>query len=176
MWTRRWNKSITWIALLSVSSLISINNSVVAFPVFHGSEQFQKKRRIGSLVALKRQTQHSDNKGGDSYYNDDAFGLLFLSGLLVEHDTPFAATFGILSGITAFAVKRAVIPFVPLLPGTIAAISFIVATGIHVTHGDKVFVWRDISKLELIVCAISIGLGILQQQAPSLPPRKKDRT
>ena len=159
----RWSKSITLIALLLLYSLISINHSVVAFHVFHGSEKCQKRRR-STLFALKKQTKHCDDKGGDSYYNDDAFGLIFLTGLLVEHDWPFAATFGILSGIAATAVKRVVLPFVPLLPGTIAAISFLVATGIHATHSNEGFLWRDISKLEMTVCTVSIVWGVLQQQ------------
>ena len=115
--------------------------------------------------------------GGTTYYNDDAFGLVFLSASLVVKDFSFAGSFMLLSAIAA-AVSNANVAntkkFQPILPGIVAfaalATSKIEAFAATAQRFGGNFVSpldEQGNQLELIVCSISLLWGIIQQMRRS---------
>jgi hypothetical protein len=117
-----------------------------------------ERNRIEGLFS-KQPVEFDENKKVSSFYNDDAFGLVFLTALCVENDVAFGGIFGILSGLAAVAVKNGAVSFVPLLPGATAAVALALGQGIHAARGEDVgSVW------EIATCVVSIGWGLVQQQ------------
>lgn len=109
---------------------------------------------------LKPSVEFDENKKKNvsSVYNDDAFGLVFLTALCIENDVVFGGIFGMLSGLAALGVNKGAISFVPVLPGGTAAIALALAQGIHAARGEHaVSVW------EIATCVVSIGWGLVQQ-------------
>jgi hypothetical protein len=105
-----------------------------------------------SLVTLRQQTNDNSN------YNDDAFGLIFLTTLFAEQDVTFAGTFGVLSGVTALLVKTNVLEFRPLIPGLVAVGSLLgMAATTPALHPN------DVSQQQVIVCAISMIWSVVQE-------------
>lgn len=92
-------------------------------------------------------------------YNDDAFGLVFLSSFVVEHDNAFAGTFGVLSTVAAILVRSKVIEYRPLIPGIVAVCTVLALTALTPTelHPDNV------TRLQLGVCAVSLAWSIIQE-------------
>lgn len=144
---------------------------VTAFHANHGTSAMERHRSMAlegfSKPSLPPLYNNNNNNNDDDQisnfgYNDDAFGLIFLTALFIENDIPFASTFGILSGIVAASVKNGVISFQPLLPGVTALVALGVARGVvDVARGER----NNASlALEGAVCAVSVGWGIVQQQ------------
>lgn len=121
----------------------------------------------------KRRTDDGDIDGGAAYYNDDAFGLVFLSASLVIRDFSFAGSFMLLSAIAATATNANVAStkkFRPILPGIVAFAALATskiepfAAAAQRLGGDFVAPLDERgSQLELIVCSISLVWGIIQQ-------------
>jgi hypothetical protein len=120
-----------------------------------------EKHLTGLSGLFSKKSTNDETKKPPVYYNDDAFGLIFLIALGVEKDVPFGSIFGVLSAIVALAVKNDVISFVPLLPGTIATIALILSQVIHAVTGDEHHLG---SVLEIATCGVSIGWGLIQQR------------
>jgi hypothetical protein len=95
-----------------------------------------------------------DEKRSEENYNDDAFGLIFLSALIAENDYPFATAFGLLSGASAIIIKQRVVPYRPLLPGVVAVAAYAIAA---VLDGHL------LPPLEGAVCAVSVIWGLVQE-------------
>ena len=123
----------------------------------------------------KRRTNGGDIDGRSAtYYNDDAFGLIFLSASLVIRDFSFAGSFMLLSAVAAATVSNANVAnikkFQPLLPGIVAFAALATskiepfAAAAQRVGGDFVVPLDERgSQLELIVCSISLVWGIIQQ-------------
>lgn len=95
-----------------------------------------------------------DKKTSEENYNDDAFGLIFLSALIAENDYPFATAFGLLSGASAILTKQGLVPYRPLLPGVVAVVAYAIAT---VIDGHL------LPPLEGAVCAVSVIWSLVQE-------------
>lgn len=92
-------------------------------------------------------------------YNDDAFGLVFLSSFVVEHDNVFAGTFGVLSAVAAILVRSKVLAYRPLIPGIVALATVLTLTALRPTsfHPD------NLTLLQLGVCSVSLAWSIIQE-------------
>ena len=104
----------------------------------------------------------NDNDEESFFYNDDAFGLIFLTGLLYLKDTTFATIFGGLSAMAAsasyFRVFNGINNNVRLLvPGFVAILTWIVRVG-GVGGVDD----AEALKVESIVCVISFLWSVVQ--------------
>ena len=119
----------------------------------------------------KRGGDGDDDRSATSYYNDDAFGLVFLTASLVVRDVSFAAAFLLLSAIAATLSNAKVTDIIssPNIPGIIA----FAALDLSKTEpfalaarslGGDFFVPLDEqgSQIELIVCSISSIWCIIQ--------------
>jgi hypothetical protein len=121
-------------------------------------------------------------------YNDDAFGLVFLSGSFVARDVVFSAIFLLLSALAAIAVRQKKISFSNRIPPLVAGTSLGLATlftillsssssdGL-VSTGGILSDWMGAKSLtaiqvELAVCSISILYGFVV--SPLL--QKEDRS
>lgn len=122
----------------------------------------------------KRSTDDGAIDGeGSTYYNDDAFGLVFLSASLVSRDFSFAGSFMLLSAIGATISNANVAnikKFQPVLPGIVAFAALatskfeLFAVAAQRLGGDFVVPLDERgSQLELLVCSISLVWGIIQQ-------------
>lgn len=125
----------------------------------------------------KRRIENDDGDidGRDAtYYNDDAFGLVFLSASLVSRDFSFAGSFMLLSSIAAATVNNTSVAnikkFQPVLPGIVAFAALVAskiepfAAAAQLLGGDFVVPLDERgSQLQLIVCSISLVWGIIQQ-------------
>ena len=125
----------------------------------------------------KRRIENDDGDidGRDAtYYNDDAFGLVFLSASLVSRDFSFAGSFMLLSSIAAATVNNTSVAnikkFQPVLPGIVAFAALVTskiepfAAAAQLLGGDFVVPLDERgSQLQLIVCSISLVWGIIQQ-------------
>jgi len=112
-----------------------------------------------------------------AFYNDDAFGLVFLTTLLVVRDVSFAAAFALLSGAAAAAVSAGNARFDPLQPGSIAFASLALgrigpfSAAVRILVSDKLgggafFAPADEKgvMIETTLCAISLLWGLFQRR------------
>lgn len=115
-----------------------------------------------SLILSARQTPTSNlrlsggqdkNKAIDFYYNDDAFGLIFLSGLLIDEDYNFCAIFAGLSAVAATVATKQK-SSEPMVPGIVALAAL----------GTTEILHPPVSLLEIGVCLASLGYSVFQQQ------------
>jgi hypothetical protein len=67
--------------------------------------------------------QQSKGESVVAEYNDDAFGLVFLSASFVARDVVFAAIFVLISAVSTIAVRQKIIPFSNKLPPLVAGMS-----------------------------------------------------
>ena len=67
--------------------------------------------------------QQSKGESVVAEYNDDAFGLVFLSASFVARDVVFAAIFVLISTVSTIAVRQKMIPFSKKLPALVAGMS-----------------------------------------------------
>jgi len=120
----------------------------------------------------KRGGDGDDDRDVPVYYNDDAFGLVFLTASLVVRDFSFAAAFLLLSAIAATLSNANVadIKSTPILPGVIAFAALAAskiepfAFAAQSLGGDFVVPLDEQgSQIELIVCSISLVWCIIQQ-------------
>ena len=103
--------------------------------------------------------QEQRDKDRNLDYNDDAFGLVFLSSFVVEHDNAFAGTFGVLSAISAVMVRNKLIEYRPMIPGIVALFTVLVLTAMTPTS----FHPNNVTLLQLCVCAVSLTWSIIQE-------------
>lgn len=119
-----------------------------------------------SSSCLHSQSDDKDASSSTSptvLYNDDAFGLVFLSSLFVAKDYTFAATFASLSFLAVIMVQFAGVTFTPLAPGFVALMSLfvtaIVGNGFELTD----VIPEDIAlPVEVAASAVSLAWGFIQ--------------
>ena len=61
---------------------------------------------ITEVLALKLKQPRFRQSALDKAYSDEAFGLIFLTGVLIERDPAFSASFAFLSGVAAATYKE----------------------------------------------------------------------
>lgn len=113
---------------------------------------------------LNARNGNSENDSSDRtevVYNDDAFGLIFLSSFFVAKDYTFAACFGALSFLAVILVQFGGFRFNPLLPGLVAISSFIVTSIVGNVVTDAVPEDAAIP-VELGATAVSLIWGLIQ--------------
>ena len=94
-------------------------------------------------------------------YNDDAFGLVFLSSLFVAKDYTFAAIFASLSFLAVIMIQFAGVKFTPLAPGFVAAVSLVITTIVGNVVTDVMP--EDIAvPVEVAASAVSLVWGFIQ--------------
>jgi len=85
-------------------------------------------------------------------YNDDAFGLVFLGSIFIAKDTNFAACFGLFSFIAVILTRINSNLYTPLLPGFVAAISFLATSISLLLNGIN---GEEAIKVDFILCVVS---------------------
>jgi len=148
----------------------SMSNRLVDY-VPKATKSFSKKKNI-------EYEEKKDSKPLIAEYNDDAFGLVFLSGCFVARDVIFAAIFLGCSAVTTIAVRQRVISFSNQVPAIVAGISLGLATSVSmilfgssdpnllVSNGGIVWEWVTAKsdhaiQVELAVCSISVVYGFV---------------
>lgn len=137
----------------------------------HFGLQCSSAIRMTELAARKSDTSNANSGEEDTiFYNDDAFGLIFLSASLVLRDFPFAAAFLLLSGATSAAISAKAFKFQPVLPGVVAFAALTLgkfeplSTAAQTFGGDFALPLDENGrKFELAICFISLVWGIIQQ-------------
>ena len=172
-----WTK-LSSLALCSLMKLLllysCIISSVLCFTVIHndGNDCFVRPSRIvttsKSTMFLKPiEKRVSRSKKGLNYgsrkiggYNDDAFGLIFLSTSLILQDTIFAGVFLTVSGLAAIVSnsnnkindKQRLI-----MPGIVAMISLALRTlSVSISQDELLIVENELLKQELVLCFVSL--------------------
>jgi len=119
-------------------------------------------RRPSSFLCA--QNDKDKDTGSDELrvlYNDDAFGLVFLSSIFIAKDYTFAACFAAVSFVAVILVQFGGVKFNPLFPGLVAVVSFIVSS----IAGNVVaaVVPEEVAiPVELGACAVSLVWGLIQ--------------
>lgn len=88
------------------------------------SHHFQKQyTHLKSDFSL----QSSPRNGSDQGYNDDAFGLIFLSGGILAKDVDFSGTFLVLSALAATCTTVGTIKVDERIPAAVAFMTLLIA-------------------------------------------------
>ncbi len=69
----------------------------------------------------------NSSSNGDQGYNDDAFGLIFLSGGILAKDVDFSGTFLVLSAIAATCTTIGKIKFDERIPAAVAFMTLLIS-------------------------------------------------
>jgi len=91
-------------------------------PVYKG-----RKHKVMRLYNANGKNDNNSNDKVQLFYNDDAFGLIFLSSSLVLHDYLFATIFVLVSATIATSVNNGKIKFQPIIPGIVAMTSVLIS-------------------------------------------------
>ncbi|KAL7492317.1 hypothetical protein ACHAWT_001500 [Skeletonema menzelii] len=79
-------------------------------------------KRIKSVSSLNNSPSNSDQG-----YNDDAFGLIFLSGGILAKDVDFSGTFLVLSAVAATCTTTGTIKFDERIPAAVAFMTLLIS-------------------------------------------------
>lgn len=128
---------------------------------------------------LAKMKLKSDDELGTAIadYNDDAFGLVFLSGSFVARDVIFSAIFVVFSALATIAVRRKLIVGSNRIPALVAGASLGLATLLSMvlsstspeslaSSGSSITNWLDAKsdtaiQVEAAVCSLSILYGLV---------------
>ena len=128
-----------------------------------------------SRFAEKNQHQSTAESVTVLEYNDDAFGLVFLSASFVARDVVFSTIFVLISAAAAIAVRQKTISFSNQLPAVVAGISLGLSMLLNVLLSSPanlasteglLFDWladksASAMQVELVTCSISIIYGFV---------------
>ena len=128
-----------------------------------------------SRFAEKNQHQSTAESVTVLEYNDDAFGLVFLSASFVARDVVFSTIFVLISAAAAIAVRQKTISFSNQLPAVVAGISLGLSMLLNVLLSSPanlasteglLFDWladksASAMQVELVTCSISIVYGFV---------------
>lgn len=104
----------------------------------------------------------SAKKPGMAGYNDDAFGLIFLTGGVLSQDADFVVTFVALSAIAAIA-SSSFVEFDERLPGLVAMATLLVTPIVAFLHATIVDggggggIWAAPQPVEIGLCLVSLA-------------------
>ena len=131
-------------------------------------------RSRGGLLCLHTKRKLPDVDGDiekvTEFYNDDAFGLIFLSASFVIRDLSFAASFLILTAMVSTSVSARLLTFQPVIPGIVAFTALALskfepfAIAAQTFGGDFALPLDDSGNMfEISICTISFVWGAYQQ-------------
>jgi len=110
-----------------------------------------------SLASSSKDDSGNDDNNALSYnYNDDAFGLVFLTGALVDKDYEFSGIFMVLSAVAA-AVSRNLPGDELVSPGKVALVA------LFLRFAYARFDFSLVSKAEIGVCLISFFWDLFKE-------------
>lgn len=109
--------------LLLVALFSSVTSFSSTFSPSHRGVAPQQFNLIRSDFSL----QNSPSNDGDQGYNDDAFGLIFLSGGILAKDVDFSGTFLALSAIAATCTTVGTIKFDERIPAAVALMTLLIS-------------------------------------------------
>ncbi|KAL3937756.1 MAG: hypothetical protein SGBAC_007202 [Bacillariaceae sp.] len=142
------------------------NNYLLVPRNIHGIDHFWEQastspRSNSCLYAAKgTDDKTSAKKPGMAGYNDDAFGLIFLTGGVLSQDADFVVTFVALSAIAAI-VSSSFVEFDERLPGLVALATLLVtplAAYLHATIVDGGGgIWAAPQPVEIGLCLVSLA-------------------
>ena len=112
-------------------------------------------------------TESSPASPSSRFYNDDAFGLVFLSSAIAIKDEVFASIFLAFSASAALMVFSEKVSFTHRLPAAVAAVTLALSTlagnfGIH--SRDPL---PNAIELESAVCFVSVAWGLWRTKGES---------
>ena len=117
-------KKLLTVQLFLLVALFSTANS---FSPSHQREvmphKFQKQYKRNKSVSPLQ----SFPSNGDQGYNDDAFGLIFLSGGILARDVDFSGTFLVLSAVAATCITIGTIKFDERIPAAVAFMTLLIS-------------------------------------------------
>ena len=122
----------------------------------------QPRCRQSSLDMAKGPTEPVVVEG----YSDEAFGLIFLTGVLIERDPAFSASFAFLSGVAAATYKeKDVSKELAAVVATSATciLSLLVSKGLVLLGSD---LSQSPTMYELIVSLVGIGWNLQKSRGP----------
>jgi hypothetical protein len=144
------------------------NNFTTVFKAPVGSLERMQRLRLHPLQMKPSGKQTTGNKPierrlnkdtlGD-FYNDDAFGLIFLTSSLVIHDFFFCATFLSVTGVTATLVNAGKIKFSPLLPGFVGVGALVLRIIIPLLSSKGMIV-----DVEVLISSLVNSLGVIEYE------------
>lgn len=108
--------------------LLSLFSAVASFSSYYPHRraaiphQFQKRFYIKSDFSLQSSSPSNDDQG----YNDDAFGLIFLTGGILAKDVDFSGTFLVLSALAATCTAVGTIKFDERIPAAVAFMTLLI--------------------------------------------------
>lgn len=146
----------------SVSNVISLKISATAFAPVVSQNRFHSKsrRRLPQLV-VSSHPRLEDVEEESERYNDDAFGLVFLTGGVILRDIDFAGTFLAISAIVAastYAFRRND----ARLPGVVAlstlTLSPLVSSLRSTGNLDHI---SSPNAIEISLCLFSLSIALL---------------
>lgn len=167
----------------SRSSLPSFPSKISASAIVDPQALFSNNiRQTDSVLHLRDTIQDSDGDSGETQYEDDCFGLIFLTGLLVVHDPVFTATFVTLSTAALIATRlgsssrkstsrirssrQQPLGGSPerqrrLVPAAIAAATLLLYTLVEAVVYTPPDLEENARAIEIAVCSVSILYGLL---------------
>ena len=131
---------------------------------------FEKSAYTNNDTTLLLLSKDGRNMKSNNYYNDDAFGFIFLGGYVVTHDSIFIATFLLISTIAAIATRNGSLPATKAVPAVVAGCTLIVNLIIPkeklydiapFIQNTKPALPYDISWLEAGFCTVSMLYGFI---------------
>ena len=139
-------------------------NAALKVPV--GSYQMMQRLHPLQMKPFRKETtenknikRHLNEKFNGDFYNDDAFGLVFLTSSLVIHDFYFCITFLSLTAFTATLVNTGKIRFSPLLPGFVGVATIVLRVLIPWLSSKAMIV-----DVELLISSLINSLGIIEYE------------
>mmetsp|Transcript_31236 Transcript_31236/g.75174 ORF Transcript_31236/g.75174 Transcript_31236/m.75174 type:complete len:201 (+) Transcript_31236:2312-2914(+) len=118
--------------------------------------------RPSFLLYAGKGTDDGNNKSGATKqmvgYNDDAFGLVFLTGGILSKDPDFVVTFVVLSAIAAIASNSQSVD--TRLPGLVAMATLVLTPIVAYLHGtivDGTGIWAAPQPVEIGLCFVSLA-------------------
>jgi hypothetical protein len=136
----------------------SIRHSRNSSDPFRRRQDHDEKHQLRSPTTTT--TALLDSKK-DTYYNDDAFGLILIgSSILSKDDYSFPALFAVFSAGALLSVRFCVVPNDPRLPGVVAVTSLL---GSILVQGAQFSFSRELA-FEAAVTCVSVVWSLIQHR------------
>lgn len=124
---RRFQFLLLWVLMAPVSGFMTNRMDKITFPssppgIVYKDDFLIRQTTILSMSSGDKPPQRSKLVG----YNDDAFGLIFLTGGILTKDVDFVGTFLVLSSVAAICTSAEIVQDTRL-PGVVAVVSLIIS-------------------------------------------------
>ncbi|KAL3799539.1 hypothetical protein HJC23_008666 [Cyclotella cryptica] len=141
-------------------TLSSIISSALAFAPPSTASVASPSTRIQPILALSSQR-------GNNYYNDDAFGFIFLGGSAISQDAVFATVFLILSAVAALLTNLQVLPSTKRVPAAVAGCTLLATPIAAAVDPSTLFgvgavpvPVENARIIQFVFCSVSIAYGL----------------